>query len=58
MFPLRRKLLIVALAFGTVAGFASGFHGMRRCHYERRQTFEQHVAKLCADAARTESQAK
>ncbi len=51
---LRRKLLIIALAFGTVAGFSSGFHSLRRCHSERRNNFEQHVAKLCADAARAE----
>lgn len=54
MFPFRRKLLILALAFGTVAGYASGFHSMRRCHYDRRANFEQHVAKICADAARNE----
>jgi len=51
---MRRKVLIVALAFGTVAGYASGFRSMRHCNYERRANFEQHVAKICADAARAE----
>ena len=29
---MRRFLLIPLLAFGTVAGFAHGFHSLHRCH--------------------------
>ena len=54
MTMIRRRLLVLALAFGTVAGFASGFHSLRRCHFAERQAFEQHVAKICANAARAE----
>jgi hypothetical protein len=53
----RRKLLVLALALGTVAGFASGLHGLRRCRLEQArhaESFEQHVAKICADAARAQ----
>ncbi len=54
---MRRKLLIAVLAFGTVAGYASGFRSMRHCQYggrDRNTSFEQHVARICADAARAE----
>lgn len=51
---MRRKLLIAVLAFGTVAGYASAFRHARGCHYERRQHFERHVAKVCIDAAKNE----
>lgn len=49
---MRRKALIVLLALGTVGGYASGFASMRACHNHRRAAFEQHVAKVCVDAAR------
>ena len=49
---MRRKFLIAVLALGTVGGFASGFASMGRCHSQRRDAFEQHVAKVCVDAAR------
>lgn len=48
---MRRPFLMALLALGTVAGFGSGFaslHG-HSCH---RQSFEQHVADVCTDAAR------
>jgi len=48
---MRRKALILVLAMGAVAGFASGLYG---CHYhgvERRQAFEDHVADVCTRAA-------
>ena len=48
---MRRKALIVVLALGAVAGFASGLYG---CHYhslERRQAFEDHIADVCTRAA-------
>jgi hypothetical protein len=33
---MRRRILIVLLAIGTVAGYASGFRSMRHCrNYER-----------------------
>jgi hypothetical protein len=46
-----RKVIVVALLIGTIGGFASGFHSMRRHHAERRAAFERHVAELCVDAA-------
>jgi len=48
---MRKKALILVLALGAIAGFASGLYG---CHYhgvERRQAFEDHVADLCTRAA-------
>jgi hypothetical protein len=45
---MKRKLLIVLLSIGTVAGFASGIAH----HRWRTQHFERHVADVCADAAR------
>jgi hypothetical protein len=53
---MRRKLLIGLLAFGTVAGFGSGFFSMahggcRNHHAQRRAAFERHVADVCVEAA-------
>jgi hypothetical protein len=48
---MRRKGLMLVLAIGAVAGFASGLYG---CHYhgvERRQAFEDHIADVCTRAA-------
>jgi hypothetical protein len=47
---MRRKVLMLVLGVGAVAGFASGIFG---CHYrnERRQAFEDHVAEVCTRAA-------
>lgn len=48
---MRRKGLILVLALGAIAGFASGLYG---CHYhgvERRQAFEDHIADVCTRAA-------
>lgn len=33
---IRRKILIVVLAIGTVAGFGAGFRSMRHCQYSQR----------------------
>lgn len=50
-----RKLLIGLLAFGTVAGYASGFASFAHCarhhHEARRAAFEAHVADVCTQAA-------
>lgn len=51
---MKRKLLIALFAFGTVAGFGSGFASLANCHqrhHERRAAFEQHVADVCVEAA-------
>lgn len=51
---MRRRLAIALLALGTVGGYTLGFASMR-CHgQQRRDAFEQHVAKVCVDAARGE----
>jgi hypothetical protein len=51
MYEAKRKLLIVVLGLGTVLGYGAGFRSMR-CHArERRAHFEEHVAKVCANAA-------
>lgn len=51
---MKRKLLIALFAFGTVAGFGSGFASLA-CHHERaharRAAFERHVADICVQAA-------
>ena len=51
---MRRRLLIALLALGTVGGYGMGFASMRCRAHSRRAAFEQHVAKLCVDAARGE----
>lgn len=52
MHPVRRKIAIVLLSIGTLAGFAHGFHTMRGRACARRDAFERHVAEVCVDAAR------
>jgi hypothetical protein len=49
---MRRRILMAVLAVGTVAGYGSGFAHMRHCSRDRHAAFEQHVAKVCVDAAR------
>jgi hypothetical protein len=46
-----RKIAIVLLAFGTVAGFASGFSHWHCMHNMREHAFEDHVADVCTRAA-------
>ena len=53
---MRRKIVIALLTLGTIGGYASGFASMRACNNHRREAFEQHVAKVCVDAARTSDQ--
>lgn len=50
---MRYRMRVTLLALGTVFGFASGFASLA-CHHhrhDRRAAFEQHVSRLCADAA-------
>jgi hypothetical protein len=51
---MKRRILIAVLALGTVGGFGMGFASMRCNARHRRAAFEQHVAKVCVDAARGE----
>jgi hypothetical protein len=51
---MRRRILMVLFALGAIGGYASGFHHLRACHAQRRAAFEQHVARVCVDAARGE----
>ena len=56
MHPFKRRVAIAVLALGTVGGYTLGFASMR-CHSrERRDAFEHHVAQVCVDAARGQSQ--
>ncbi len=48
---MRRKGLILVLAIGAIAGFASGLYGCHDHGVERRQAFEDHVADVCMRAA-------
>ena len=52
MNPIKRRILIVLFGLGAVAGFGAGFHSLRYHACQRHAAFEQHVAKLCADAAK------
>lgn len=47
---MKRKLLIAALAFGTVGGFACGFASLACGHRYRRQSMEQKVTDICTKA--------
>ena len=61
---MRRKLLMVLLGFGAIAGFGAGF--ARLCHggyggwghhgpggrFDRHAAFEQHIAETCTEAAK------
>lgn len=48
---MKRRLLIGLLAFGTVAGFGSGFFVLGARVHARHGAFERHVADVCADSA-------
>jgi hypothetical protein len=55
---MKRRLLLIALAFGTVAGYTSAAfqHQHHRYHHaERHRAFEEHVADVCVAAARRQS---
>lgn len=48
---MRRKALIVVLAIGAVAGFASALFGCHHHAWDRHQAFEDHMADVCVRAA-------
>jgi hypothetical protein len=49
---MKRKIAIVLLSLGTIGGYAAGIASLR-CHgSQRRQAFEEHIAKVCVDAAK------
>lgn len=50
---MRRRVLIALLVMGTIGGYASGIAGMCCRGHHRRAMFERHIAKICADAARS-----
>ena len=49
---MKRRILVLLLAIGTVGGFASGIASVAHCKREHRDAFERHVAKVCVEAAR------
>lgn len=49
---MKRKLLIVVLALGTVGGFASGFASMCRHAKWRRHHWKETVTEICSDAVK------
>lgn len=56
---LRRMVLAVMLALGTVSGFGAGFAAMHGHHRHHRDALERHVAEVCvraADRARDEAE--
>jgi hypothetical protein len=55
-----RKLVIVLLGLGTVAGFAAAFgrHHWRHHHGHHRAAFEQRVADVCVRASERTLQGK
>ena len=52
MHPIRRRIAMIVFAAGAVAGFGSEFHHAHCNRRERQEAFEQHVARVCVDAAR------
>jgi hypothetical protein len=49
---MKRRILMVLLALGTVGGYASGFAHVSACHRGREAAFERHVADVCVNAAK------
>ncbi len=49
---MKRKIVIVLLAMGTVLGFAAGFAHLGRHVRGHHDAFERHVAQICVEAAR------
>jgi hypothetical protein len=48
---MKRRILIIVLGLGTIAGFGSGIASAVHHHRAHRAAFERHVADLCTDAA-------
>ncbi len=49
---MKRKLLIVLLALGSIAGFAGGIASMSCRAHQHRAELEERVTKICSDAIR------
>ena len=49
---MKRRILIALLALGAIGGYAAGFASVGCRAHDRHARFEQHVAKICVDAAR------
>jgi hypothetical protein len=49
---MRRKIKIALLTLGMIGGFSSGIASLKCRAQGRREAFEQHVARVCVDAAR------
>lgn len=58
MHPIKRKLIMVGLALGTVAGFGSGIASMKCRAHHRRAHFKHYVTDVCADAVRQADRSK
>jgi hypothetical protein len=49
---MRRRILIALFALGAIGGYGSALMGAS-CHaHARRAAWEQHVAKVCVEAAK------
>ena len=48
---IRRRFAIVLLALGTIAGYGSALCSWSHARHVRREAFEQHLARVCLDAA-------
>jgi hypothetical protein len=49
---MRRRILMLLLAMGTIGGYAAGVAHMSACHRGREAAFERHVADICVNAAK------
>ena len=49
---MRRRILMLVLALGTIGGYASGFAHMHACRHNREAAMERHVADVCLNAAK------
>jgi hypothetical protein len=49
---MRRRIAIVLLTLGPIGGYAAGFASLKCHHQARRQYWENHVAKVCVEAAK------
>ncbi len=55
---MKRKLLIVALALGTVGGFSAGFASLACRHRHHRHSLEQKVTDICTTAVKNARRAE